>query len=192
MFPHFQNSHELVIDLGPLWVALCAGDVCAVEHGATAKEFYLVLSDSSLNYNVIPTEHEASAGDGPSRPLPVLFAVAAHASARLTSLTQAIGSARVVDGRPATYVGIPRFDAVLPGELSPREAAVVRKYIEGRTAPQIAADLGLAGRGTKVALATALAKLGIASRAELLSVLIRSIRPSTARATPVCTSGLYH
>lgn len=124
--------------------------------------------------------------------VPVVIAVAVHACQGATALTT--GRAQTVEHLSArqTCINVGRFDAALLGEgtwpqgrsrsapslatqpLTAAEVAIVRLCVEGRSVREIASFRGTAMRTVTNQAGSALAKLGVSTRAQLLSKLIRA------------------
>jgi len=126
------------------------------------------------------------------RPPPVILAVAAHAVEGKTVLTQATGDTTTRGESARLCMSIERFDHaplprtgrwpsrsedgnLLPGqELTPAEADVVRLRVQGLEFRQIASCRATATGTVTLQWRRAIAKLGVLTRAELLSKLIRA------------------
>ena len=126
------------------------------------------------------------------RPAPVILAVAAHAVESKTVLTKATGVTTTRGDSARLRVNIERFDQrllprtarwpsvtdggnLLPGqELTPAEADVVRLRVQGLEFRQIASSRATAAGTVTHLWRRGITKLGVRTRAELLSKLIRA------------------
>jgi DNA-binding CsgD family transcriptional regulator len=125
---------------------------------------------------------------------PVILAVAAHAVEGVTVLTKANGQATEQDHSRQLHISIERFDrGLLPravpsakivrgGDLfgsqtlTAAEADVVGLRVQGLDIREIASSRVAATRTVANQCRSALAKLGVRTRAELLSKLIRAAK----------------
>jgi DNA-binding NarL/FixJ family response regulator len=99
--------------------------------------------------------------------------VAAKVLARLAAGVTSAGSGTVDDGAGAGVVGsLPEVRRRFPG-LTPREAEVLTRIADGRTNPEIAAELFLTVPTVKSYVNQVFAKLGVRTRAEAVARVLR-------------------
>jgi DNA-binding NarL/FixJ family response regulator len=105
--------------------------------------------------------------------MPMCLSVAAHAAEGVTPLVRAVArDAESASG--AVEVQVPRFDFSLREHVTHRAFRVARHVVEGGTLQAVAATEGVSARTAARDLSEAFSALGVSSRAELISKLIRT------------------
>ena len=184
-------------DAGLLRSVLLGADVATVadERGVTTSAVRQAISACLEAFGV---DHDVdSLGHDPVRRCPVMVVVAAHAAEGATALLR--GRKQTISEGLAE-VRLHRFDEVLLSsaqlaptmstapvrlsapkksggfaghELKTLESDLVRMLLDGLGVEAIASTLGAAVRSTRLAIDRLLSKLGVRTRAQLVSALIR-------------------